>query len=142
MYLCFRVPPYGAQRIRAVRKEQKLYMWDWSQVPGAGERFENLVASQLFKYCHLLEDTEGHRMELRFIRDTDRREVDFVVLQNTKPLFAVECKTGERTVNPAIKVLHISDTMKALRLLAWWGMLYPTDSPSGKEAQRDGVYRI
>jgi hypothetical protein len=36
MYLCFRVPPYGAQRIRAVRKEQKLHMWDWSQVPDAG----------------------------------------------------------------------------------------------------------
>jgi hypothetical protein len=103
MYLCFRVPPYGAARIRAVRKEQKLYMWDWSQVPGAGERFENLVASQLLKYCHLLEDTEGYRMELRFIRDTDLREVDFVVLQDTKPLFAVECKTGERKVNPAIR---------------------------------------
>ena len=42
-------------------------------------------------------------MELRFIRDTDRREVDFVVLQDTKPLFAVECKTGERKVNPAIR---------------------------------------
>jgi hypothetical protein len=28
--------------------------------------------------------------------------VDFVVLENRKPLFAVECKTGERDVSPAI----------------------------------------
>jgi len=41
-------------------------------------------------------------MELRFLRDTDKREIDFVVLQDRKPLFAVECKTGERGVNPAI----------------------------------------
>ena len=42
-------------------------------------------------------------MELRFLRDTDKREVDFVVLKNKKPLFAVECKTGERSLSPHIK---------------------------------------
>src|SRR5688500_5190084 len=30
-----------------------------------------------------------------FGRDTDAREVDFVVLQDKKPIFAVEVKTGE-----------------------------------------------
>lgn len=103
LYLCFRVAPYGAPRIRAVKKERKLYLWDWSAVPDAGARLENLVASQLLKYCHRIEDTEGHRMELRFLRDTDRREVDFVVLQGKRPLFAVECKSGDRQVGPAVK---------------------------------------
>ena len=101
LYLCFRIPPFGAKRIRAVRKEKKLYFWDWSVVPEAGPRFENLVASQLLKYCHWIEDTEGYRMELRYLRDTDKREVDFVVLRNGKPEFAVECKTGDREVSPA-----------------------------------------
>jgi predicted AAA+ superfamily ATPase len=103
MYLCFRLPPHGAPRIRAVRKERKLYLYDWSQVPDAGARFENLVASQLLKYCHYEEDREGHRMELRYLRDTDKREVDFVVLRNRKPLFAVECKTGPKAVSPAAR---------------------------------------
>ena len=40
-------------------------------------------------------------MELRFIRDTDKREVDFVVLRDGRPEFAVECKSGERSVSPA-----------------------------------------
>jgi predicted AAA+ superfamily ATPase len=71
--------------------------------PEGGARFENLVASQLLKYCHFVEDTEGHAMELRFLRDTDKREVDFVVLRNRKPLFAVECKSGDRAVSPAIR---------------------------------------
>ncbi len=102
LYLCFRISPYGAPRVRAVKKERKLYLWDWSMAPEGGARFENLVASHLLKYCHYHEDTQGHPMELRFLRDTDRREVDFVVLRDRKPLFAVECKTGDRAVNPAI----------------------------------------
>jgi hypothetical protein len=62
-----------------------------------------MVASQLLKYCHFVEDTEGHAMELRFLRDTDKREVDFVVLRDRAPLLAVECKTGERAISPAIR---------------------------------------
>jgi predicted AAA+ superfamily ATPase len=103
LYLCFRIPPFGAPKIRAVKKERKLYLWDWSAVPEPGPRFENLVASQLLKYCHFVEDTEGHSMELRFLRDTDKREIDFVVIKDKRPLFAVECKSGERAVSPAIR---------------------------------------
>ncbi|MBI4041414.1 MAG: ATP-binding protein [Deltaproteobacteria bacterium] len=99
LYVCFRIAPYGAPKIRAVKKEQKLYFWDWTQVEEPGARFENLVASHLLKYCHYLEDTQGHRMELRYIRDIDKREIDFVVLKNKNPLFAVECKTGEARGN-------------------------------------------
>ena len=102
LYVCFRIPPFGAPRIRAVKKETKLYFWDWSQTREKGERFENLVACHLLKYCHHLEDMEGYRTELRFLRDTDRREVDFVVLRDRKPLFAVECKSGEKSPGAAI----------------------------------------
>ncbi len=103
MYVCFRLSPYGAPRVRAVKKERKLYLWDWSSVEERGPRFENLVASQLLKYCHWVEDTEGYSMELRYLRDTDKREVDFVVLRDRKPLFAVECKSGEKAVGGALR---------------------------------------
>lgn len=102
MYYCYRIPPYGSLRIRAVKKEQKLYLWDWSMVPDPGPRFENFVASQLLKYCHFMEDTEGFRMDLRFIRDTDKREIDFVVLKEGSPMFAVECKSGEKNINQSL----------------------------------------
>jgi predicted AAA+ superfamily ATPase len=102
VYYCFRIAPYGASKINAVKKEKKLYLWDWSQVESSGTKFENFVASHLLKYCHFLEDTKGERMELRFLRDVQKREIDFVVLKNKKPLFAVECKTGEKNVSPHI----------------------------------------
>lgn len=103
LYVCFRVAPYGAPKVRAVKKERKLYLWDWSSVESAGARFENMVACQLLKYCHWVEDTQGYAMELRFLRDTDKREVDFVVLKDAKPLFAVECKSGEKAIGPALR---------------------------------------
>ncbi len=103
LYVCYRIPPFGAKKIRAVRKEKKLYFWDWSRVEEPGPRFENMVAGHLLKYCHHVEDTEGHAMDLRFIRDTDKREVDFVVLRDGHPEFAVECKSGERGASPACK---------------------------------------
>ncbi len=64
---------------------------------------ENMVASQLLKYCHWVEDTQGYAMELRYLRDTDKREVDFVVLKNHKPLFAVECNSGDKAIGPALR---------------------------------------
>jgi len=103
LYVCFRISPYGAPRVRAVKKERKLYLWDWSSVAGDGARFENMVASQLLKYCHWIEDTQGYAMELRYLRDTDKREVDFVVLKNKKPIFAVECKSGDKAIGSALR---------------------------------------
>ena len=103
LYVCYRIPPHGSPRIRAVKKEQKLYLWDWSEIAEPGPRFENLVASHLLKYCYWLADTEGHKMELRFLRDTDGREVDFVVVKDRKPIFAVEAKVGDETLSPALR---------------------------------------
>ena len=102
LFVVFRIFPYGSTRIRAVKKEAKAYLWDWSMVTSPGGRFENFVACQLLKYCHFLKDTKGHDMELRYIRDTDKREVDFVVLKNQKPLFAVECKLDDAQIGLAI----------------------------------------
>ena len=102
LFVCFRILPFGSPRIRAVKKEKKLYLYDWSQIDKDGIRFENLMACQLLKYCHFKEDTEGTKWELRFLRDTDKRELDFVVLKNKKPKFSVECKSGDSKLSSHI----------------------------------------
>lgn len=99
LYYCFQISPFGAPKIKAVKKEKKLYLWDFSQIENPGARFENMVACQLLKYCHFHEDVNGEKMELRYLRDTEKREVDFVVLKNKAPLFAVECKLHSQTLS-------------------------------------------
>ncbi len=98
-YYCFRIYPFASTRIRALKKEPKLYLWDWSEVPGVGAQLENMVASHLLTFCHFLEDTEGYRAQLHFIRDTDKREVDFLVSIRNTPWFAVEVKSADRTLS-------------------------------------------
>ena len=103
IYYCYRVSPYGPPQIKAVKKAQKMYLWDWSEVENPGARFENLVASQLLKFCHFEEDTKGIKTELRYFKDVvTEKEVDFIVLQKGKPVFAVECKTGERELSKTL----------------------------------------
>jgi len=102
LYYSFQIAPFGSSKIRAVKKEQKLYLWDWSQVEDKGAKFENMIASHLLKYCHFMEDVHGHKMELRYIRDTDKREVDFIVIKDRKPIFAVESKFSDKSVSPHI----------------------------------------
>ncbi len=108
IYFCYRISPYGAPKIKAVKKTQKLYLWDWSEVEDLGAKFENLVASQLLKFCHHQEDTLGLRTELRYFKDVvTEKEIDFIVLQKGKPLFAVECKTGDREISSSfVKNCH------------------------------------
>jgi predicted AAA+ superfamily ATPase len=105
IYAVFRVPPFGAPKIKAVKKEQKLYMWDWSRVPNDGARFENLVALHLLRFVHWAEDVLGEKLELRYFRDTVGHEVDFILLRNNKPWLAVECKQSERGIDPNLAYL-------------------------------------
>ena len=92
LYVCYRLAPFEAKAIRAVRKEKKLYFWDWSRVDAAGARFENMVAGHLLKYCHLIEDTEGYAMEFAiFAIPTDAR--------STSSCSAMDAPSNARAVN-------------------------------------------
>ena len=92
-YYHFRIHPFQNSKIRALKKEPKLYLWDWSAVPEEPARLENMVASHLLKLTHLLHDAEGYKSELYYIRDKDKREVDFLVTVGGKPWFSVEVKS-------------------------------------------------
>ncbi len=105
LYAVFRLPPFGAPRLRAVKKEQKHYHFDWSLVPGEAARFENLVASHLLKWVHHEQDVRGRDLELRYFRDTDGREVDFVVVEGRRPVLAVEAKWSDAEVDRSLRYL-------------------------------------
>ncbi len=103
LYMVYRVAPYQGGKLDLVKKAQKIFFWDWCQAPEGGQRFENFIASHLLKYCHFMEDSEGHMMELRYLLDVKGREIDFVVLKDRKPLFGVEVKSSNREISNSIK---------------------------------------
>jgi len=105
LYAIFRVSPFGSPLIRAVKKEQKHYHLDWSVVQEAPQRFENLVASHLLKWVHYEQDVKGRDLELRYFRDIDGREVDFVITERRKPVLLVESKWADATLDPSLRYL-------------------------------------
>lgn len=105
LYAIFRLPPFGAPRIRAVRKEQKHYHLDWSVVKEPSFRFENLVAVHLLKWVHFEMDARGRDLELRYFRDIDGREVDFVITEDDKPIYFIECKWSYSEVSKSLRYM-------------------------------------
>jgi hypothetical protein len=106
LYAVFRVAPFGAPNIRAVKKERKHYHLDWSAVPEPAARFENLVAAHLLKWVHHEQDTQGREIDLRYFRDVDGREVDFVLVDGRRPVAFIECKSTGEAVSPSLRYLH------------------------------------
>jgi len=102
-YYAFRIYPYHQKDIRALKKEPKLYLFDWSEVPDESARFENLVASHLLKMVHYLIDYEGYRSKLHYLRNLEKKEVDFMVTIDAKPWFAIEVKLSDTIPSPALR---------------------------------------
>ncbi|MCY4513326.1 MAG: ATP-binding protein [Bdellovibrionales bacterium] len=103
MYLIYRIHPFSSQKLRAVKKEKKHYHYNWSEVQDEGARFENLIASHLLKWVHFQQDYEGKDINLYYFRDTDKREVDFIITENKKPIKAIECKLKAKDISPHLK---------------------------------------
>lgn len=103
LYAVFRLAPLGAPKIRAVKKEQKHYHMDWTLPPTDAQRFENLVAVHLKKWTDYEADAQGKDLELRYFRDVQGREVDFVVVENRRPTRFIECKWGDEGVHPPLR---------------------------------------
>lgn len=95
LFLSYRVRPYAGSLARTLRKEAKAYLWDWAGVPAPGPRFENLVGSHLLKYADWMREVEGVDIELRYVRDREGREVDFLLLRERRPWVLVEARVAK-----------------------------------------------
>ncbi len=96
----FVVRPWFRNVAKALRKEPKWFLRDWSGISDTGKRAETFCA------CHLLKAVDGWTdlglgvFELRYLRDTQKREVDFLVIRDGDPWFLVEAKHGRPGLSP------------------------------------------
>ena len=107
LHYCFRVSPWFTNVVRSLRKEPKYYLWDWAQVDDQNARAENFVASALAKAVQFWVDSGQGSYALHFLRDKEKREVDFVVVRDDRPWFLVEVKTSDSSrLSPSLKYFH------------------------------------
>jgi len=103
LFVIFVVTPYSKNIARAILKEPKIYFYDTGRVKAdEGARFENLVACALFKRNQFLEDTQGMKMSLHYIKDHQQREVDFLTLRESRPEFMIEVKLSDSNLSETL----------------------------------------
>jgi hypothetical protein len=128
MYLIFQVFPYTRSLPRAIQKPPKIYFFDTADViADGGPRFENLVAAALLKRLHFLEDRDGYRCELRYLRDKEGRQVDFVITKDGELEELIEVKYGDD--EPSRWLKYYTDRLKPRRSTQLvFGLKAPYDS--------------
>ena len=103
LHLGFLIRPWYRNVSRSLRKEPKWFLRDWASIENAGDRAETFVA------CHLLKAVEGWNdmglgaFELGYLRDKEKREVDFVVVRDRKPWFLVEVKHRDESLDANLR---------------------------------------
>lgn len=103
LHLGFLIRPWFRNVSRSLRKEPKWFLRDWASIKDPGDKAETFVA------CHLLKAIEGWndmglgKFELGYLRDKEKREVDFVVARDGQPWFLVEVKQSGESISPALK---------------------------------------
>ena len=94
-YYCFTLSPWSTNIPRSLLKEPKVYLWDWSEIKDEGQRYENFIASHLLKATSLWTERGFGEFGLYYLRDKERREVDFIVTKDKNPWFLVEAKLNK-----------------------------------------------
>lgn len=102
LYFCFTIQPWSRNISKSLLKQPKAYLWDWTMAHDTGARNENFIASHLLKATQFWTDAGFGDFELYYLRDTAKREVDFLVTKNEEPWFLVEAKSSERGISPSL----------------------------------------
>jgi len=127
LYLTFHIAPWTNKISRAIVKEKKMYLFNYPLIQDPAARFENMVAIELYRAIYTWNEHGKGRFSLRYIRDKDKNEVDFLIVDNNRPVLLVETKLSDDTmaknvVNfqnklhiPAVQLVQKENVFKTLK---------------------------
>ncbi len=105
LYIIFKVVPYSKKVTNSLRKKPKYYFYNWVLIKkDHGLMFENFIACSLLKQNHCSEDTKGEKNGLFYLRDKNKKEIDFLLTKDDKPMAMIETKWSQETLSSNFKV--------------------------------------
>lgn len=120
LFIIFRLPPFHRNIARSLLKEPKIYFYDTGLVQGNdGILFENMVALSLLKHVNAIEDYQGKRAELRYLRTKEKKEVDFAIIIDNEPVSIIEVKQSETDISPSLRYFHQKYGFPAIQLVRY-----------------------
>ncbi|MYH60948.1 MAG: DUF4143 domain-containing protein [Caldilineaceae bacterium SB0675_bin_29] len=112
LYIVFLLPPYSSRLSRSIRKEKRVFFFDCAAAydDTQGAQLENLVACCLLKHIQFRKDTTGENWDLFYLRDKEKREVDFVVTLNRRVYSLIEVKKSDGAISNSLR--YYTDRLK------------------------------
>lgn len=101
-YLIFRISPWTNKIPRAIKKNKKVYLFDYAQINNESIRFENIVGLELYRAILNWNDLGFGDFSLHFIRNKEKEEVDFLICKNHHPLLLIECKLSDGNISKSL----------------------------------------
>lgn len=99
LFFFFEIKPWAKSVPRSLKKEGKIYLYDWTEIDNDGVRFENFVACHLLKACHYWTDTGEGDFELYYLRNKEKQEIDFLIVKDKKPWLCLEAKLSDTNID-------------------------------------------
>ena len=101
-FMTFSISPWTARISRAIQKERKVYLWDSPRIKDVAARFENMVALELYRAITIWNDIGYGNFSLHFIKNKEKKEVDFLIAEANTPKLLIEAKVSETRPSPAL----------------------------------------
>ncbi|MDI6759141.1 MAG: ATP-binding protein [Candidatus Omnitrophota bacterium] len=124
-YLTFRLSSWTAKISRSILKEKKIYLFNFPIIDDEAGRFENLVALEFLRAVETWNDHGWGKFNLHYLRNKNKQEVDFLIVENNRPFLLAETK--------------LSDDTPAASLLAFQKLL---NIPAVQLIKKEGVKKI
>jgi predicted AAA+ superfamily ATPase len=98
-YVLFALSPFHKKKTRLIKKERKIYFYDWAVIQDEAKRFENFVALELKTRVDMWKDMLEDDYELMYVRTRDGKESDFLIIKNSEPYVLFEVKLSSSRIS-------------------------------------------
>nr|VFJ48826.1 MAG: hypothetical protein BECKFW1821B_GA0114236_100451 [Candidatus Kentron sp. FW]VFJ57056.1 MAG: hypothetical protein BECKFW1821A_GA0114235_10674 [Candidatus Kentron sp. FW] len=115
-FLAFSILPWARKIARATHKARKTYLFDYAVIENKAARFENMIALELFRVVQFANDLGAGSFDLRFVRNKEKEEVDFLITKDHSPFLLVEAKLSDTEIAPALKKFQRQLGVPAIQL--------------------------
>lgn len=118
LYIVFLLRPYSNRIARSIRKERRVFFYDCASAydESGGAQLENMVACSLLKFTQYRKDAAGENWDVFYLRDKEKRAVDFVVTLNRQVHWLIEVKKSDTELSNSLRYytekLHPKESMQ------------------------------
>lgn len=115
-FIVFSIIPY-TEISRAIIKNRKYYMYDYGSINDIGAKYENFVALELLQFIEYWNCMGEGEFELRYLKNKEQQEIDFILMLDGKPFFIIEAKNGEESISKSVYKFQDQLNVPAIQLV-------------------------